>query len=128
MGRKILADTDVMIDYLRGHAQAVALLKMNASDVILSAITVAELYAGVRDGSEREVLDNLISIFTIIPVTPQSARAAGLLKRDYGKSHGTGLADAMIAVAAQTQNARLCTLNTKHYPMLSGIKPAYTKR
>jgi predicted nucleic acid-binding protein len=54
-------------------------------------------------------------------------KVGGLLKRDYGKSHGVGLADAIVAATAEAENAELKTLHTKHYPMLKGLKPAYLK-
>ncbi|MHC4458909.1 MAG: PIN domain-containing protein, partial [Planctomycetota bacterium] len=53
--------------------------------------------------------------------------AGGLYKRDYGKSHGVGLADAILAATAEAENAELKTLNTEHFPMLKGLRPAYTK-
>jgi hypothetical protein len=37
------------------------------------------------------------------------------------------LADAIIAATAEAENADLKTLNIKHYPMIKGLKPAYTK-
>jgi len=43
------------------------------------------------------------------------------------KSHGVGLADAILAATAEVENAELKTLNTKHYPMLKGLRPAYKK-
>jgi len=55
------------------------------------------------------------------------AKAGGLYKRDYGKSHGVGFADAILAATAEAENAELKTLNTKHYPMLKGLRPAYKK-
>ena len=54
-------------------------------------------------------------------------KTGGLYKRDYGKSHDVGLADAVLAATAEAENAELKTLNTKHYPMFKGLKPAYTK-
>ena len=68
-----------------------------------------------------------MSLFRIIPVTPALARAGGLYKRDYAKSYGLGLADTIIAATAEAENADLKTLNTKHYPMIEGLKPAYQK-
>lgn len=90
-------------------------------------MVVAELYGGVRDGKERADLADWVSFFPIIPVTAEVARAGGLLKRDYGRSHGIGLADAIVAATAQQEGADLQTLNVKHYPMLPGLKPAYRK-
>jgi predicted nucleic acid-binding protein len=64
----LLIDTDVVIDYLRGQADAVAYLEALPDAQLLSAITVAELYAGVREGAERTALDNFITAFEIVPV------------------------------------------------------------
>ncbi len=39
----------------------------------VSALTIAELHAGVRDGEERDQLVELLSIFNQIPVDPETA-------------------------------------------------------
>lgn len=127
MAGSLILDTDVLIDFFRGFEQAVKLVNTNASDIAFSTITVAELYAGVRGQSELQVLENFISLFRIIPVTSDIARAGGLYKRDYGRSHGVGLADAIIAATCEVENADLKTLNVKHYPMIKGLIPAYRK-
>lgn len=127
MTRPVLVDTDVMVDYLRGYPKAVALIQAQSARVILSSIVVAELYTGVRGDGELSALDSLVRLFRVVPVSPELARAAGLHKANYAKSHGVGLADAIVAATAEFENADLETLNTKHYPMLKGLKPAYTK-
>lgn len=127
MAKPVLVDTDVMVDFLRGHPKAVALVQANSSRIILSSIVVAELYAGVRGNDELNTLDSLVSLFRIIAVSPALARSGGLYKRDYAKSHGVGLADAIIAATADAENAELKTLNIKHYPMIAGLTPPYTK-
>ena len=124
-GRKPLIKVEVAT---YGHPAAVAYVKDRADCIILSPIVAAELYAGVRDGEELARLDELLSLFPVIPVTVELARSAGLYKRDYFTSHGTSLADAMIAATAEAQQAELKTLNIKHYPMLKGLKPPYTKK
>jgi len=50
-----------------------------------------------------------------------------LCKFDYGKSQGVGLADAILAATADAENAEFKTLNTKHYPMVKGLRHAYEK-
>lgn len=50
----ILIDTDVLIDYLRNREEAVLFLESSNELMLLSVITIAELYAGTREGSERE--------------------------------------------------------------------------
>ena len=127
MANSMLVDTDVMVDFLRGHAKAVALVHDHSPRIILSGIAAAELYAGVKGDKELNTLDDLLSLFRIVPVSAELARAGGLYKRDYANSHGVGLADAIIAATAQAESADLKTLNVKHYPMIKGLKPAYRK-
>jgi predicted nucleic acid-binding protein len=128
MPRPILLDTDVMVDFLRGHPKAVALVKAHADSIMLPAIVVAELYAGVKGDRELAALDDFVAFCRVAPVTREIARTGGMYKRDYAKSHGVGLADAIIAATATAEEAKLQTLNVKHYPMLKGIKPPYRKK
>lgn len=127
MAEPILLDTDVLVDFFRGNSKAVAFVNANSARIILSSIVVAELYAGVKGDAEQSALENFVSFFRVVPVSAVIAKAGGLYKRDYGKSHGVGLADAILAATAQAENAELKTLNTKHYPMLKGLRPAYRK-
>jgi hypothetical protein len=50
---------------------------------------------------------------------------AGFFKRDYQPSHGTGIADALIAATAEVHEMRLVTLNEKHFPMLDDVVVPY---
>lgn len=123
----LLIDTDVLIDYLRGLEEAVDWLENQAGPLYVSAIVVAELFAGVREGEEKDRLGAFIRAFEILPVDGSVAELGGLLRRDYRKSHNTGLADALIAATAKRHNTPLVTLNTKHYPMLSSVTVPYRK-
>ena len=77
--------------------EAIAYLESVTEPLSVSAVSVAELYAGVREGAERAALEQFLAAFEIIPVDRAIAVAGGLYRRDYGKSHATGLADALIA-------------------------------
>ena len=127
MSGGLVIDTDVLIDYLRDQPQAVAFLE--GCDQVLSAsvITVAELYAGVRDGEERHRLDSFVEAFDLIPLDGKAAVVAGLWRRQYGRSHGTGLADALIAASADAVGGTLVTLNQRHFPMLANLLIPYRK-
>ena len=127
MAGLILLDTDVLVDFLRGHRKAVVFVNAHSDRIILSSIVIAELYAGVKGDNEQAALDNFVSLFQVVSVSADIAKIGGLYKRDYGRSHGVGLADAIIAATAEVENAELKTLNIKHYPMLKGLKAAYAK-
>jgi hypothetical protein len=127
MHRSVLVDTDVLVDFLRGHRKAVAFVNEHADRIILSSIVVAELYAGVKGDEEQAALDRFVSLFRVVSVSAEIAKAGGLCRKDYGKSHGVGLADAILYATAEAENAELKTLNTKHYPMIKDLSPAYKK-
>jgi predicted nucleic acid-binding protein len=125
--KRLLLDTDVLIDFLRGQPQAVQLLEDTDCEFHVSAVSVAELYVGVRDGREREVLDQLMGLLRTIEISTEIARQAGLWRREYGKSHGTGIIDALIAACADASQIPLATLNVKHFPMLPRVSAPYRK-
>jgi hypothetical protein len=127
MSQRLLTDTDVLIDFLRGRAEAVAFVHGLTDPPLVSAVTVAELYAGVRDGAERAALDALIATATVLPVDAATAVRGGLFRRDYGKSRGVGVADALIAATAELAGATRVTLNQKHFPMLASVLVPYQK-
>lgn len=127
MPELLLLDTDVIIDYLRGQVDAVAYIESLTNPLLISAITVAELYGGVREGEERKALAIFVSAFELVPVSEEIAIQGGLYRRDYSKSHHVGLADALIAATAEIRGATLVTLNVKHFPMLTSAKAPYTK-
>jgi len=127
MTKRLLLDTDVLIDFLRGQPQAVQLMEDTDCEFHVSAVSVAELYVGVRDGREREVLDQLMGLLRTIEISTEIAQQAGLWRREYGKSHGTGILDALIAACADALQIPLATLNVKHFPMLPNISAPYRK-
>ena len=127
MAKTLLMDTDVLVDYLRSQKDAVVYLERQTAPLIVSAITVAELHAGVRDGKERRILERFLLAFEMIPVDEEISKAGGLFRRDYGASHGLGLADALIAATAATRKAILVTLNRRHFPMINEVQVPYDK-
>lgn len=127
MGSIVLVDTDILIDFLRGYHTAILFVEKHSSQLVLSPIVVAELYAGVKGTDELTVLDDFVALFRVVPLTFEIAKLGGLYKRDFGKSHGVGLADAILAATATMNEVALKTLNVKHYPMFRDLAPAYNK-
>ena len=126
MVTSLLIDTDVLIDYLRDYPDAVSYVEAQQERLLISVVTVAELYAGVREGEERLRLERFLRAFDILPLDQRLAVQGGLYRRDYSKSHNVGLADALIAATA-TQQQVLVTLNRKHFPMLQDVIVPYDK-
>ena len=127
MAERLLLDTDVLVEYLRGRREAVEYLESLSSDLYLSVISVAELFAGVKGDEEERSLKQFLLAFAILPITEKVARLGGLYRRDFGPSHDTGLADALIAATAVENGANLVTFNRRHFPMVSRITMPYER-
>jgi predicted nucleic acid-binding protein len=123
----MLVDTDILIDYLRGHPEAGSFLESRLDEVSISAVSVAELYQGVREGRERTLLARMVSALTVLPLTTDIAERAGLFRRDYRATTGCGLADCVIAATAARHGLELATLNGKHFRMLERVLTPYLK-
>ena len=52
MTNRLLFDTDVLIDYLREQADAVTYMEDLTKPLLMSAVTLAELYAGENHEGE----------------------------------------------------------------------------
>jgi len=127
MPNQVMVDTDVLVDYLRNYPLAVDYLEGLVTIPYVSVLTVAELFTGVKEGKERKSLETLLETLQVVPLDDETAKLGGLWLRDYSKSHGVGLADALIAATAKLQGCTLVTLNTKHFPMLTAILSPYQK-
>jgi predicted nucleic acid-binding protein len=123
-----LLDTSVAIDHLRGLPQAVDLLSGSIEGegaLLASEILRFELLAGVRK-DEVEALEQFFSALSWVPVGEEVARSAGALAQRHRRAHsGIDDADYLIAATALLLEADLLTTNVRHFPMLTGLEPAY---
>ena len=122
-----LVDTSVLIDFLRGHQPAAAVLAQERALAQLHAseMTRLEVLAGMRP-AEHDRTTLLLSTLSWHPVDAEVAERAGELGRQWLPSHHTiDGADLAIAATALRLNARLLTLNTRHFPMFKGLAPPY---
>ncbi len=123
-----LLDTSVAVDHLRGAPAAVALLHQLVDDdepVCSSEVVRFELLAGVRD-NEVDALEVFFSAFSWVPVDEDISRAAGALARQHRRAYsGIDDADYLIAATAIVLEAELLTMNVRHFPMFTGLRPAY---
>jgi predicted nucleic acid-binding protein len=115
----VLVDSDILIEVSRGRnvdiiGKWIELSK--SGPVLYSPVSVAELWAGARP-KEHEALNNLFGALTCVDIDEAAGHQAGAYLRQYRKSHGVEIADALIAAGAVINKASLWTLNRKHYPM-----------
>lgn len=105
-----LFDTNILIDFLKGHAAADA--ELNRYRVrLVSAITWMELLAEAAGSEEEEIIEMFLRDFTVVPVDRAVARVAvDIRRRDRVR-----LPDAIIRASAQVHSALLVTRNTKDF-------------
>jgi predicted nucleic acid-binding protein len=112
-----LVDTDILIDHLSGKQDASRFLRsLSGTRRLCSVVTRAELLAGMRS-EEEDAVRRLLSLFETVTMDCLVAEEAARYRREFGRSHGVELPDAIIAGTALVKGAVLYTTNTKHYPM-----------
>lgn len=121
----IVLDTSVLIDVLRGRAEATEYVRSLGKVPSCSELSRAEVLRGLRD-EERQYAEDLFAELRWIPVDETIARRAGELGRRWDRSHpGIGTSDLVIAATAMTLGASIATSNVKHYPMFPGLRAPY---
>lgn len=117
---RLLLDTSVLIDALRGRGAGERLRELRAGGASapwICAINVEELYRGVRE-VEEAALRRFLGGFRVAPLGREEAELAGRWRRDFARRGVTlGQADCLIAAAATGIGAQLATGNPKHFPM-----------
>jgi hypothetical protein len=82
-----------------------------------SVITLAELLSGLTAESSRDSVEKLLGLFEPVTVTETAARSAGGYMRQWRRSHGIAMPDALIAASAKEIGAALVTRDRAHFPM-----------
>lgn len=115
----VLADTTVLIDYLRNAPSAERLerLLVRGDVVCTTAINIEEIVRGLRS-AERGVATRLVAGLVIVPLGAREGWQAGAWRSHFG-ARGTTLSQAhcLIAAAALSADALLATGNPKDFPM-----------
>lgn len=122
---RVVLDTTVLVDHLRGSASASAYLGSLTERPACSEVTRIEVITGLRS-PERRAAEALFSLIEWIALDESIARSAGDLGRRFRASHpGIDAADLAVAATTQRLGARLATANVKHFPMFRGLKAPY---
>ena len=127
MPERYLLDSDFLIEHLRGIEQARSFFAKLDGDLYVSAVTVTELYSGVRGVRHQLAIDSFLQLLTIVPVDERIAKRAGLLRAQYRTSHGTSTPDALIAATTEQLEASLISFNRRHFPMVNRLVVPYTR-
>ncbi len=114
----IVADTDVLIDVLRGREPAVARVSaaITAGTLATTTITTFELRSGARTGKEVAAIEALLAGLSILSFDERASEAAAVCCRELEPEGRTiGMADYLIAGTCISREAALLTRNRRHF-------------
>lgn len=124
---RILIDTDIMIDSIKGVKAAKELFRTRDVDLYCSILTQKELLSkgGLKE-SERKRIINLLSKMKVLKIDDDINNKFFLLVKTYGENPDR-TADYIIAATAWSKKLPLLTRNRKHFEHIKEIKlsPGY---
>jgi predicted nucleic acid-binding protein len=125
---RALLDTNIIVDVLRGRAEAVDVVRSrvaNGDELCISVLTRFELRAGARP-NELNALAEHLALYDEIDVDRDIAEQAGEFANTYRRSHtAIDPIDYIVAASAQLHAHELLTLNVKHFPMIANLRAPY---
>jgi tRNA(fMet)-specific endonuclease VapC len=123
---RVVVDTDLLIDYLRGKGQGVAVVRdlIQSGRLRLTSVSGFELRVGLDFVSRR---DDIMALFRhrTIPLDLQAALNAGKVASRL-KAAGTpiGFADYLQAGICLRHELPFATRNSKHFNRVEGLELA----
>ena len=93
--------------------------------MMCSVISVFELLAGCRTLREQRATLRSFASVEIVQVETGDSTQALEWYRSYHLARGVGFLDCIVAAAVRRLDCEVCTLNTKHFRAIPGLK---TKR
>jgi hypothetical protein len=124
---KLLIDTDILIDSLRGVKVAKDLFRTKDIDIYCSILSKKELLSkgGLRE-SERKRVINLLSRIKVLRIDDDINKKYFSLLKKYGE-RPERIADYIIAATAWSKKLALLTRNRKHFVYIKEItlSPGY---
>ena len=116
----ILLDSTVIFDALnnkRGRPEYLSALLAEGNLLACCPVNITEVYAGLRE-PESQTTSRFLKSLEFFSVNEDTARLAGLLKRDWMRKGRTlSYSDVTIAAVAIENNLPLLTDNRKDFPM-----------
>ena len=118
---KIVLDTNILIEVLKGNKTIIEKLELLSADFYISSITVMELYYGALNKAELFQLKKFIALFKVIEINENISSISTELIFQYAKSHNLAIPDSLIASTAINIDSKLLTLNLKDFKYIDGL-------
>ncbi len=115
-----LPDTNIFIGVFKGDEKLKNLIE--SSDSAINTIIYLELIQGAKNKIELERIEKYLVLYELLHFDKVTSERAIKLVRDYSKSHGLMLPDAIIAATCLENNLTLITYNVKDFRFISGLR------
>ena len=118
-----LCDTNVFIYAFNGRQDTIdKLTEIGFQDIVLSSISVMELYQGMGNKVELAQMKRKIKYFDVIEINDDASKLATKLIENFRLSHNLQIPDAIIGATAIIHQLPLFTYNIKDFAFMPGIK------
>lgn len=121
----MVADSGVLIDYLRGRAPWAGRIRLEVETghLATTAINSFELLSGARTTADRNKVSRLLAALTILAVSAEAGELAAETRRSLEREgRGIGMADYLIAGVCLASGGVLLTRNLDHFARVPGLK------
>ena len=117
-----LIDTDVLIDISRGNTNAADFVDALSGDIFIGRISAMELIIGARNKKDQKVIEKFVSLYSIKELSDAIGLESHQRLKQYSKSRGLTLADALIAATAIVNDLVLVSRNAKHFQPIKELR------
>ena len=119
----VLCDTNIFISAFNGRQDTINQLNtIGLKNVVLSAISVMELYQGMSNKAELAQMKKRIAFYDVIQVENGISERAIELMDEFKLSHGLTIPDAIIGATALVHKMELYTYNLRDFDFLPDIQ------
>lgn len=118
----MMLDSDILVDFFRGHPPAVAWLTGYALPIGIPGLVAMELLQGCRNSTEQRRVERELLRFTMYWPTQSDCQSAYHDFAAFRLGHGLDILDALIAHTVVGLNETLATFNIKHYGVIAGLR------
>ena len=120
----MIADTDVLIDFLQGDEPASEriALELDHGQLATTAITRFELLAGARTARQQTIIGQLLAALPCLPLDAHSADRAAEVRRALERQGlSIGMGDSLIVGIVLAHRGVLLTRNRRHFERVPSL-------
>ncbi len=118
----VICDTNIFISLFKGFPGTISELEsIGEKNVLISSVSVMELYRGMETKKELKAMENKIKQYNIVHFNESVSHKAVELIQQFKLSHNLQIPDAIIAAMCVVYDIPVFTYNKKDFKYIPGI-------